>query len=132
MLMNEILPVAEKMLMPRGKFYPYGGYMRLNGNIVHVGAADPDTGRPRSKDLLYILLSSFREMAERNECKAVAVVFDLSVTLPNSDKRSDAIQVSIDHIDGYSAEIFFPYRLANGELVYGETFVQQGKHEVSQ
>lgn len=129
-LMNAILPVAEKMLRQYHEFYPYGGCMRPDGSIVQVGAADQDTDRPRSKDLLYVLWSSFREMAERNECKAVAVVFDASVNLPNSDRRSDAIQVSIEHVDGYSVEVFFPYHLTSGELVYGETFVQLGKHEV--
>jgi hypothetical protein len=130
MLMNAILPVAEKMLKQYGEFYPYGGFMKLDGSIVHVGAADPDTDRPKSKDVLYVLWSSFREMAERNECKAVAVAFDISVALPNSGQKSDAIQVSIEHVDGYSVEVFFPYRLTNGELIYGETLVQQGKHEV--
>jgi hypothetical protein len=80
-LMNSILPVAETMLKRHGEFYPYGGYMKLDGSIVHVGAAEADTGRPKSKDLLFILRSSFQEMARARQCKAVAMVFDVAVAL---------------------------------------------------
>lgn len=129
-LMNEILPVAERMLQKYGEFYPYGGYMKPDGTIVHIGANDADTDRPKSKDLLYILRSSLREMADGKECKAVALVFDVSTTLPNSGQKSDAVQLTIEHEGGYSVEIFIPYRVADGDVIYGETFVQQGKHEV--
>jgi hypothetical protein len=129
-LMNAMLPLAEKMLRKYGEFYPFGGCMKSDGTIVDVGAADPDTDHPKSKDLIYILRGSLQEMAHRHECKATAVVFNVAVTPPNSAHKSDAIQVCIEHADGYSAEVFFPYRLVDGEMVYGETFAQQGKHDI--
>ena len=129
-LMNAILPLAEKMLRQYGEVYPYGGYMKPDGTVVEVGATDPDTGHPKSKDLIYILRRALQEVAERNECKAVAMVFDVIVTLPNSNHKSDAIQVCAEHSDHYSAEVFFPYQFIENELVYEETFAQQGKIEV--
>jgi hypothetical protein len=129
-LMNAVIPLAEKMLRQHGEFYPYGGYMKPDGTIVDVGADDPDTDRPKSKDLLHVLRSSFREMASTYQCKAVAVVFDVAVNLPNSDRKRDAIQVCVDHADGYSVEVFFPYQIVNNEIVYEETYVQEGKHEI--
>lgn len=128
--MNAVLPLAEKMLRQHGEFYPYGGYMKPDGTVVDVGADDPDTDRPKSRDLIYVLRSSFREMASTNQCKAVAIVFDVAVNLPDSDRKSDAIQVCVDHADGYSAEVFFPYRIVNNEIVYEKTFAQEGKHEI--
>jgi hypothetical protein len=129
-LLNALLPLAEKMLRQYGEFYPYGGYMKPDGEIVEVGAGDPDTDHPKSKDLIYVLRSSLQELAERNECKAVAMVFAVSVTLPNSDRKSDAIQVTLEHSEGYSADVFFPYQLVANELVYGETFAQRGRTDV--
>ena len=129
-LMNAVLPLAEKMLKQHGEFYPYGGYMKPDGTIVDVGAEDPDTDRPKSKDLLYVLRSSFREMADTNQCKAVAIVFAVAVNLPKSNRKSDAIQVCVEHADGYSAEVFFPYQISNNEIVYDETFAQAGKREI--
>ena len=128
--MNAMLSLAEKMLSQHGEFYPYGGYMKLDGTIIDVGADDPDTSRPKSKDLIYILRSSFREIASTNQCKAVAIVFDVAVNLPNSNRKSDAIQVCVDHADGYSAEVFFPYQIVNNEIVYEEIFAQEGRHEI--
>jgi hypothetical protein len=104
--------------------------MRLDGEIVDVGVDDPDTNRPKSKDLIYVLRNSFRKMAGANQCKAVALVFDVTVKLPQSDRKSNAIQISIDHVDGYSAEVFFPYKIINQEIVYNETFAQEGSHEI--
>ena len=129
-LMNAVLPLAEKMLRQYGEFYPYGGYMKSDGTIVDVGAEDPDTDRPKSKDLVYVLRSSFREMAGTNQCKAVAIVLDVAVSLPESNRKSDAIQVCVDHADGYSAEVFFPYQIVNNEIVYEKTFAQEGKREI--
>jgi hypothetical protein len=129
-LMNALLPLAEKMLGQYGEFYPYGGYLKPDGTIVDVGASDPDTDHPKSKDLIYILRSSLQDLAGRNECKAVAIVFNVAVRLPNSDRRSDAIQVSLEHSEGYSMEVFFPYQIVENKVVYGETFAQQGKADV--
>jgi hypothetical protein len=125
-LMNAVLPLAEKMLRQHGEFYPYGGYMKPDGTIVDVGADDPDTDRPKSKDLLYVLRSSFREMASAYQCKAVAVVFDVAVNLPNSNRKRDAIQVCIDHAAGYSVEVFFPYQIVINEIVYEEPMRKKG------
>lgn len=96
MLMNAVLPVAERMLKEHGEFYPYGGCMMLDGSIMHIGASDSDTDYPKSRDLLFVLKDSFREMASRRECKAVALVFNVSITLPNADEKSDAIQLDPD------------------------------------
>ena len=110
------------MLRQYGELYPYGGYMKPDGEIVDIGASDPGIYHPKSKDLIYVLRTSLQDLAERNECKAVGMVFDVTVTLPNADRTSDAIQVSLEHADGYSAEVFFPYQLVENKLVYGETF----------
>jgi hypothetical protein len=128
--MNAVLPFAEKMLRQHGEFYPYGGYMKPDGTIIEVGADDPDTDRPKSRDLIYVLRNSFREMASMNHCNAVAMVFDVAVTLPESDQKSDAIQVCVEHVEGYSAEVFFPYQIVSKEIVYGKTFAQQGKSDI--
>jgi hypothetical protein len=129
-LMNEMLPVAEKMLREHGEFFPYGGYMRVNGEIVHVGIQDYEADHPKSQDVLDDLRRSLREVARTNACKATAVVFDVAVKLPRTDCKSDAIQVCLDHVDRYSAEVFLPYRLVANEVVYEETFAQAGQHDI--
>ena len=129
-LMNALLPLVEKMLRDYGEFYPYGRYMKPSGEIVEVGAQDEDTDYPKSQDLLYVLRDSFSEMGKAGDCKATALVFDVRVDVPETAKKSDAIQVCVEHVDGYSAEIFFPYEIQDGRLNYGVTFAQGGKREI--
>lgn len=128
--MNSLLPFAETMLKRHGEFYPYGGYIKPDGEIVDVGAGDPDTDNPRSADLIYVLRTSLRELAEAGRCRATAIIFDVGVTLPASDQKSDAIQVCLDHAEDYSVEVFVPYRIVDNDVVFGEIFAQAGKHEV--
>jgi hypothetical protein len=129
-LMNAVLPLAQRMLRRYGEFYPFGNYMKPDGTIVEVGAASPDTDHPKSKDLIYLLRSSFQELARTNRCKVVALVFDIAVPVPKSTRKSDAIQVCIEHEDGYSVEVFFPYQIIDDQVVYGETFAQQANHRI--
>ena len=129
-LLNQLLPLAKTMLMQYGEFYPYGRYMKPTGEIVEVGATDPDTDRPRSKDLVYFLQTSLREVATRGRCKAAAIVFNVHVKMPTTDERTDAIQVRVEHVGGYSAEVFFPYKLTGGAPVFGQTFAQQGDFQI--
>jgi hypothetical protein len=129
-LMNAVLPTAETMLRQHGEFYPFGGYLDSEGGVTHVGGIDKDTDHPRSRDLIFVLRDAFQNLAQAARCRATALVFDVRVTLPGSINEADTIQVCLDHRDGYSAEVFLPYQLVAGEIVYGETFAQKGKSEV--
>src|ERR1700731_690852 len=100
-LMNAVLPLAKEMLRRYGELYPYGGYMKPDGEIVELGADDLDANRPKSNDLIYILRSSLQEMANTKQCKVAALVFDVKVDLPKDHRKSDAIQVSVEHADRY-------------------------------
>jgi hypothetical protein len=129
-LLDSVFPVAELLLKKQGTFYPFGGYMEPNGEITHVGAKDSDTDYPMSEDLIDLLRSSFREMAGTRKCKASALIIDVRVTPAGSNQKTDAIQACLDHVDGYSVEVFFPYRIVDGEVVFGETYACQGKYEI--
>ena len=126
-LMNSVLPLAERMLRDYGEFHPYGGYMKPNGEVVHVGAEDEETEFPKSKDLLYVLRKSFSELAQAGKCEATAIVLDVRVSLPEENRKGNAIQVCLEHRDGYSAEVFFPYEIEDGRVKYGTTFAQEGR-----
>ena len=130
-LLNDLLPFAKRMLAVHGEFFPFGGYMRTDGSIVHAGATDPTTDRPTSATLIETLTRDFCKRARRHEIRAAAVVFDVEIIPPGGTAKTDAIQVNLEHKDSYCAEVFFPYRLADfGSLEFGETFAQEGRHVV--
>jgi hypothetical protein len=128
-LMNEMLPLAKRMLREHGEFFPYGGYMKPNGEIVHVGVEDASTEHPKSKELITILQKSFEKLVNEQQCKAVAIVCNVVVSVPETNHKSDAIQICLEHVGNYSAEVFFPYHIANNEVKFEKIFAQQGKRQ---
>ena len=128
-LMNAVLPVAEKMLKEHGEFFPYGGAMRPTGEIVSVAGYD-GREKPPSADIIRLLKTSFRQSAQDREYKATAIVYDVRIVPPQTGIKSDAIAVALEHRDDYSVVVFFPYRIARGELIFGETFAQKGGDDV--
>ncbi|MCC7643613.1 MULTISPECIES: hypothetical protein [unclassified Janthinobacterium] len=124
-LMNAVLPMAEKLLEQHGEFFPFGAAMKPSGEIVDVAGYD---GRehPPSADIIKLLESAFAKAAAAKQYKATALVYDVKVTPPSSNKKSDAIAVALDHVDKYSVVVFFPYELVNGKLQLGPVFAQKG------
>lgn len=126
-LMNNLLPTAQSMLSKYREFYPYGGYIELDGQIRHVGVKDETTEYPQSEDMIDVLENLFLEKARAHECKATAIICDVRVKGSDGERRRDAIQVRLDHVDGYSTEVFFPYEIVEDEVRYGEIFTHKGK-----
>ncbi len=128
-LMNAVLPFAESTLLKHGEFFPFGGALTANGQIARVGVYD-GREQPPSNDVILLLKQAFLQGAKCGEYKATALVYDVRVTLPSSDKKSDAIAVSLNHRDDYSVIIFFPYEIKEGRLQFGEVFAQKGEADI--
>ncbi|WFB37506.1 hypothetical protein P3T73_07005 [Kiritimatiellota bacterium B12222] len=123
-LMNEILPFAEKMLREHGEFLPFGGKMITSGEVVHVGASD-GREQPPSIDLIKLLRQGFANEAKESKLKATAIVYDVRITPPGMNKKMDAIQIDLNHRDGYSVSVIFPYILKDGQIEYGDVFASR-------
>jgi hypothetical protein len=79
-----------------------------------------DAALPSPDDVLLLLQQAFRERAAAGECRAVAVVADVVIALPGGGE-SDALQVGVEHRDGYCANFFHPYeRRSDGSLRFLE------------
>ena len=107
--------------------FTYGSYIELGGGIRHVGVEDVTTEYPQSEHMIDTLESLFREQAHKHECKATAIVCDVRVKVPDRNRNSDAVQVRLDHVAGYSTEVFFPYEVGKDEILYGESFSYKGQ-----
>ena len=129
-LMRVVLSMADTLLNKLGGFQPFGGYMELDGGIVDVGVEDPDTEYPKSKDMIDTLRSFFQEHARAKKSRAIAMVFDVTLRSPGSDRKRDAIQVGIEHRDGYAVNVLVPYEIVNKKVIYGDKFAQQRKREI--
>src|SRR5688572_22465731 len=99
MLVNELLPFAEKMLREHGGFHPFGGYLDLSAKVVHVGV-QPDAKPATEAGRAEMLVESFKQLADADKAIALAIATD--VTLPNQDgSKADAIRLFLEHRAGY-------------------------------
>ena len=124
-LKDALLPVAKRMLTEHGEFFPYGAFMKLNGEIVDCSVDDEDE-HPPSKRLIDVLTDDFRQRAAKGEVRAVGICSDVRVARPGQTKKTDAVHFALEHQNGEALDVFLPYDLDTaGEVVYGELFAMQ-------
>ena len=128
-LLGFVLPFAEQMLARFGEFYPYGGAMLPNGEIVSVAGYDGHE-HPPSNDVISLLKERFVHAAKAGQYKAAALVYDIRYRTSQNDEQSDAIAVSLNHRDGYSVIVIFPYRLDSGKPVLHAPVAQKGEGDI--
>jgi hypothetical protein len=128
-LMNSALPFAEKMLNDHGEFFPYGEAMKPDGEIVSVGA-DGEGEHPPSQELIDILKDGFRIAATNEEYIATVIVYDALTIPPDTDEKTDAVALALDHRDDYSVVVFFPYQLVDGAVEFQPPFAAKGAGEI--
>lgn len=124
-LLAEARVVADRMLHEFGEFLPYGYIMRPDGEIVSISATTGEE-HPASKDLISILRDSYRKEAEAGRLLAAVVVYDARVATPSVPEKKDAVAFQIDHRDGYSVEVFFPYTLDSADVVFDSPIAAKG------
>jgi len=131
-LMNDMINFGQKMLREHGEFYPYAASMKLDGSIVSISA---DTGEelPKGEEVMKVLASGLRESAAAKTIKASAIFFNITLHKPTAAGETDAIQVSLEHRDGWSGEVYFPYKLSKGnKLQVGQIFATRNQRQIFQ
>jgi len=127
-LMNASVPFAGTMLSEYGQFHCYGAYLKRDGEIIGVGAEKEPSGAAERESLKI----SFTAMASDEKSGIVAFLIISNVALGEAvEGMADAIEVILDHEDGYSATIFIPYEIVVGttrerarSVTYGRIFAQ--------
>jgi hypothetical protein len=117
------------MLKEHGEFYPFGATLKRDGKQALAGA-DSDASKPASQPLIDLMRTGFRAAAARGDIIASALAYDVRVLPPGSDAKTDAVAVELDHRDGYTVVVFFPYVLRSGEVVFGQAFVNAGARSI--
>lgn len=127
-LVNEMLPFAEEMLSQHGEFLPYGAALNAQGEVVSIAGHTGDE-HPPSQEVIDLLRGGFSAGAREGSFDATALYYD--VRIKTSDHEvSDAVAIELDHKDGYSVVVFFPYTIESGEVSFGEISAQEGKYGI--
>jgi len=129
-LMSSALPFAHQMLVQHREFFPYGEAMAPNGQIIAI-AGDTGEEHPASQAVIDVFEKGLQEGARNGKYKATALVVDMRVIPPGKDVKQDAIAVRLDHRDGYSVVVLFPYAIGvGGEVTIEAPFAVKGEQRI--
>ncbi|MFL6675122.1 MAG: hypothetical protein ACJ8LG_17760 [Massilia sp.] len=128
-LMGQLLPFAETMLAEHGEFLPFGGVLKMAGEMAHIGAWD-DAEAPLSRELIALLKDGFIAGARSGQYKATALLYNASTTPPGATDSTEAVVISLNHRDGYSVVVVFPYTVIEGCVEFGDGFAQAGENDI--
>jgi len=123
-LLAHLIPFAEKMLEENGEFFPFAGKVANDGDIYHVAGYDGEE-QPPSNQIRQLLESGLRQEAERGECRLSVLVSNVNLVDSQTGETEDAIHAAIEHQEGYSVDVYFPYSLVDGALEMREPKAQE-------
>ena len=129
-MLDFLVEFAKLMLREQGEFFPFGAGMTDEGEMTSLGA-DAGHRRPTSSELIALLHSHLVEQASAGAIKASGICMDVRIQPPDSDTKSDAICVELEHRAGETVHVFLPYVISgSGEVSYGEIFATPGERVI--
>jgi hypothetical protein len=129
-LMNALMPFAEKMLAKDRGFLPFGASMSASGQVA-VAMGAPTNEHADANELISTIERGFRDGAKKGQLKAVGIAVDVRIVPPGKLAKQDAVEIRLEHRDGYSVRIIFPYSFAEeGELKVEAPFATAGTGSV--
>ena len=129
-LIDATLPFAEIMLKNHQEFHPYGATMAPDKVITNVGGATAD-GNPAAGDLIFLIRKAYREQACSGEIMASALAYDIRTIPPGSTEKKDAVAIELDHRDGMSIIMIYPYVINSANLpVWESGYAHEGEYSV--
>jgi len=128
-LLDSTFPFVENLLKEYGEFFPLASAIQTNDSIAQVGTFDGDD-RPLSTQVIFDLKKAF--IAKRNNYKSIAIFYDVKITDPTTNLKTDAIAVYVESENGKTAYTFYyPYELTGQkELIFSESWKIENDKEI--
>jgi len=118
-LFNSLAPLAQRALSERGEFFPFGGSVKPDGEMVAAmnGEQSP------SQDAVDLMTRRFRLQARSGQIRAAGICYDGRTTPPGETAKCDAICTSLEHKSGEAVNLILPYeKQSEGGIRYGQVF----------
>ena len=128
-VLNMLVPAATHLLEKNGAMYPIGAAMLSNGSITAVGVYEGDE-HPSSQKVIDGLNEALRAEARKGHYKATGIAVDVRAIPPGESEKTDAIEVRLEHVSGYSVRVVFPYHVNDRKVTLGKAFAGKGTNEV--
>jgi hypothetical protein len=112
-LMLAMVPAAREMLTKSRAIFPFGATMSPTGVVTQTDG--PIVGSQAQADnTVGQLEAEFRAGARLGRYRATALAHGIRVVPPGKSHEQDAIEVRLDHRDGYSERVLIPYSFVAG------------------
>jgi hypothetical protein len=129
-LLDGALPFAQEMLAKHAEFYPYGATMDPTGKITSVGGYTGDE-HPKPTEVIDLLKAAYRRDGETGKIMACALVYDIRTIPPGQTQKTDAVRVDLDHRDGMSVVMVYPYKIdAVKKVQFSTPFAMKGAGDI--
>jgi hypothetical protein len=110
MLMNVVMDEAQARLRERGRFAPFAACVDAGGQVELMAGAASSAERT-AREIVEALEDALRERIRNHGLRSGAVASDVQFGKRNSGELREAVQLHIEHEDGYCVDIYVPYRL---------------------
>lgn len=128
-LLDVLLSFGEDQLKKYKEFYPYGAVVRTDGTVELTSTYDGNE-HPDSKTVINDLILVHKSLAEEGKIKVSGIAWNATVRDSNG-KPSDAIIVSLEHLDNYSVIVGEPYTIGLFKKVkFGSIFAMEGRRDI--
>ncbi len=107
-LLDQGIQKALSLIREQGEFYPFGVTRKENGEFTLVQAR-VDLENPTSNQVQEKLLTGLNQDARRQQFTTAAVVSDVRLRNPQTQRVSDAIRVHLEDREGEPIIFFLPY-----------------------
>lgn len=124
-VLNRLKPFAEQQLSKHQSYYPFGAVLTAENKMEGVGTFDGNE-YPDSTKVIEDLGKAFLDIHKSRKLLCTGIAYDVRLKKPAQPQKSDAVAVSLDHVNGYSVIVYFPYQLNGGIVEFGDSFAESG------
>jgi len=124
-LAGTLLEVAKRRMTELGRFYPFGGAINHNDEVVEVNFNPPGEGRP-VQEYIDHLQSRLAAGARGGEFTAAGLCLLGRAHVPPDKRVSETICLQL-YAPGESVNLYLPYERKEGKVKYGELFRTAGR-----
>lgn len=124
--LNNLLDVGLSMgcdlLEEKGFFHPFAITLEHNGDLQRSGDLTEEEKSMDPEGLIEQMQAMLAAGARQGLHKATALGMDVKVKRFENEGFVRAIEVIIEHQDGYGFDCFLPYKKVDGKLQFGTVF----------
>ncbi|THD02728.1 hypothetical protein B1810_12435 [Panacagrimonas perspica] len=119
-LLNEAIEMALKLTAEHGSNFPFCMAVTVKGERLNI-AAD-DTAVSGYDALLALVQQQVRSAIADKQLRAVAVARHVTLRAGPVKAGTEAIQITLDHLQDSASTCYLPYSVSDGQIEPGELF----------